>query len=187
MTGRNLRLKQCSKCSEYKPTSDFYKQSSAKDGLQSYCILCFKKVAKAKHDANPKYYLDRTRAWKKLNPEKVNAQNRRWAAKNPKKVLQMTRNYRAKNPETVSNHNHKRRDLKINNGNFVVTKSFIKKLYLSNCIYCGSKEKIQADHVIPLAKGGRHSEGNLVPACQKCNLDKRDKTITEWKKTKKNP
>lgn len=165
-------VKQCSRCEIYKPYSEYYKNNKTKDKYCSRCIHCTK---------------ESVRTWKKNNPEKVNAQNRRWSHKNPEKVLQFTRNYRIKNPDSVSNNNHKRRDLKINNGTFVVTKSFIKKLYSSDCVYCGSKEKIQADHVIPLTKGGRHSEGNLVPACQKCNLDKRGRTITEWKKAKRNP
>jgi 5-methylcytosine-specific restriction endonuclease McrA len=31
------------------------------------------------------------------------------------------------------------------------------------------------DHVTPLAKGGKHCAGNVVPACPECNSEKRDR------------
>ena len=48
------------------------------------------------------------------------------------------------------------------------------------CVYCGSTSKIVYDHFIPLAKGGPHVLGNLVPACQRCNSSKQDKDPKEW-------
>lgn len=29
------------------------------------------------------------------------------------------------------------------------------------------------DHVIPLARGGTSTEGNIVPSCRNCNRDKK--------------
>ena len=64
---------------------------------------------------------------------------------------------------------------------FSISNYEIEKLYNSNCFYCGASENITMDHVIPLSRGGKHSIGNIVPACGKCNYSKNDKTITEWK------
>ncbi len=36
------------------------------------------------------------------------------------------------------------------------------------------------DHVIPLSKGGEHSQSNIVAACLRCNGDKADLTLDEW-------
>ncbi len=44
------------------------------------------------------------------------------------------------------------------------------------CQYCGSGEKLTLDHVIPRAKGGKHSWDNVVTACEKCNGFKGDRT-----------
>lgn len=44
------------------------------------------------------------------------------------------------------------------------------------CIYCGSHENIQWDHIIAQSKGGR----TVVPACQDCNLSKSDKALMDW-------
>ncbi len=36
------------------------------------------------------------------------------------------------------------------------------------------------DHVVPLAQGGRSTQGNVVPACKRCNNQKQDMTAVEW-------
>jgi hypothetical protein len=50
------------------------------------------------------------------------------------------------------------------------------------CAYCGSRpEKLQREHVIPIARGGRHSAGNILPACPRCNGSKKAKLLSEWR------
>lgn len=49
------------------------------------------------------------------------------------------------------------------------------------CAYCGSGGKLTQDHIIPLARGGRHSIGNLIPACGRCNSSKNDRLLIEWR------
>lgn len=56
----------------------------------------------------------------------------------------------------------------------------VKINYQGECIYCKSKEKIVHDHFVPLAKGGPHVLGNIVPACNHCNSSKRDKDPKRW-------
>lgn len=43
------------------------------------------------------------------------------------------------------------------------------------CQYCGAKEDLTFDHVIPRSKGGLTTWGNVVTACSPCNLRKGDK------------
>lgn len=50
------------------------------------------------------------------------------------------------------------------------------------CVYCGGKPPdvtLQADHVIPVSKGGRGILENLVAACSDCNAGKSNKGIDE--------
>lgn len=50
------------------------------------------------------------------------------------------------------------------------------------CQYCGEHgKKLECDHVVPVAKGGAHTEDNLVAACFACNRSKRDKLVCEWR------
>lgn len=50
------------------------------------------------------------------------------------------------------------------------------------CAYCGGwPEVLQMDHVVPLARGGRHSLGNVLPACERCNSSKGGALLAEWR------
>lgn len=48
------------------------------------------------------------------------------------------------------------------------------------CAYCGKGGDMQIEHAVPIANGGTHAVGNILPACQTCNYSKRDKEIQSW-------
>ena len=50
-----------------------------------------------------------------------------------------------------------------------------------SCAYCGERKPLTMEHVVPLSRGGRHSIGNIIPACFSCNSSKRDRFIVEWR------
>jgi len=56
------------------------------------------------------------------------------------------------------------------------------------CYYCGQQtnpwREFCIDHFIATSKGGTTALSNLVPACSKCNAQKRDKTIEEFRVSK---
>jgi len=37
------------------------------------------------------------------------------------------------------------------------------------CAICGSKEKLEVHHIVPLSRGGASREDNLITLCQKCH------------------
>lgn len=43
------------------------------------------------------------------------------------------------------------------------------------CVYCGSAQNLQLDHIIPFSKGGATTLENLQLLCQKCNIEKSNK------------
>jgi CRISPR/Cas system Type II protein with McrA/HNH and RuvC-like nuclease domain len=52
-----------------------------------------------------------------------------------------------------------------------------------HCSYCVRPidfKTFHIDHEIPVSKGGQDRFENLFPACPKCNLEKGDKTLSEW-------
>lgn len=57
-------------------------------------------------------------------------------------------------------------------------KIFIRDKY--ECQYCGSKEDLEVDHIIPLSKGGNNEDDNLITACHTCNKLKSDKSLKEF-------
>ena len=56
----------------------------------------------------------------------------------------------------------------------------IREKWEHQCAYCGSKENITLDHVIPQAKGGTDHITNVVCACESCNRAKAHTDFYEW-------
>lgn len=63
--------------------------------------------------------------------------------------------------------------------NVVMTRQNIFKRDHSVCQYCGSRERLTIDHVVPKSRGGKSIWDNLVTACQRCNSLKGDQTPEE--------
>jgi hypothetical protein len=58
----------------------------------------------------------------------------------------------------------------------------LKVRYRNCCAYCGRpSDDLQREHVLPLARGGSHGVGNIVPSCPRCNYGKRTSLAVEWK------
>jgi 5-methylcytosine-specific restriction endonuclease McrA len=55
--------------------------------------------------------------------------------------------------------------------------------YRNRCAYCGKRsEVLHRDHIIPLSRGGRHSIGNLLPACPPCNYRKKARLLADFRR-----
>ncbi|MCS7074956.1 MAG: HNH endonuclease [Bacteroidia bacterium] len=47
------------------------------------------------------------------------------------------------------------------------------------CVYCGSRQHLTIDHLIPKSLGGKDTWENLVTACSNCNTKKGNLTLEE--------
>lgn len=70
--------------------------------------------------------------------------------------------------------------------NAKAARNFRKKwynFYGFHCAYCtvDCSDKPTIDHILPLCKGGGNTIDNLVIACYKCNREKGDKLLDEFK------
>ncbi|OKL37357.1 HNH endonuclease [Domibacillus mangrovi] len=50
----------------------------------------------------------------------------------------------------------------------------------NECAYCGKKEKLTFEHVVPFSKGGSFGKENIIPACSTCNSSKNDLDYDHW-------
>ena len=62
------------------------------------------------------------------------------------------------------------------------------KLNEGICHYCGKqfpRDELTMDHIVPVARGGTSTKGNVVPCCKQCNSDKKYLTPVEMLLRKK--
>lgn len=110
------------------------------------------------------------------------ARNYYWL--NVEVARQYSRKYRAANPEKRTAQSLRRRAREYGADCREVNRDDLHRLLVIadfRCTYCREKKKLVWDHVIPLARGGRHAIGNLAPACVTCNSSKNDLLLSEWR------
>jgi 5-methylcytosine-specific restriction endonuclease McrA len=176
--------RKCQVCKETKSIDDFGYQNRKLGKRKYLCISCdtarqrafyLKNKAallaykKTYYEENKPMLLDKQSSYRKSNPEKVKEQFDAW---------------RANSPEVVKANSKKRKARMRGAGIKKITPKEIKNLLAQKCFYCQQNDATQIDHVVPVARGGTHSIGNLLPACTSCNSSKNKWFITEWKMLK---
>ncbi len=67
------------------------------------------------------------------------------------------------------------REIKLSSGRQPIpddVKMFVWQRDGGHCVKCGSQEKIEFDHIVPVAKGGSNTSRNIQLLCEKCNRSK---------------
>ena len=118
--------------------------------------------------SNKEWLAEKKLAYRQANRELLAERSRSYQIANKELIAER----RAAHPENSAKHRHKRRALKAGNGVFLVSTKELKRIKSSPCVHCGAPGPSQIDHVVPIAKGGTHGIGNLMPLCQRCNGSK---------------
>ena len=107
-------------------------------------------------------------------------------AKDPRAHLAYMKKWRAANPERARAYvrlsGHRRRAAA--GGDFIRVEDWerLLKRYKGRCGYCNAKTaRIEADHRVPLSRGGLNTIANILPACPRCNRSKHTKTEVEFR------
>lgn len=131
------------------------------------CIECEKQRDRSR--------LETRRNWYNLNRESLNARARaRWSRR-----YQTNQDLRLYHRQKTQ---RRKAILRAQTALHVSSKQLCARFsqFGNRCAYCGASGDMQIEHVIPISKGGTHAIGNIVPACQNCNLSKRDKEAEQW-------
>lgn len=147
--------KLCGGCGVVLPMHRFAKLRSTVTHFASQCKTCNREKALA---------------WRLANPERVKKQIQRFTS-HPDAKIRRQQAYAS------------RRSRKLGNGGSH-TAADLRRLFnrfKGKCAYCGADAQ-HVDHVVPLARGGSNSIGNLLPACKSCNLSKHASLLIEWRR-----
>lgn len=144
-------VKTCRTCGQIKPVTDFTPNSWNPDGRQHHCRDCRRPIIRSASDA-----------WRAANPEKWSFQNR-----------EHVRRYGARVKLATAD---------------PVDLMKVLETHGMTCHICGepiteprgaSRRSLTFDHVIPISRGGTHTEDNLRPAHFSCNSRKNARPMSE--------
>ena len=153
------------------------------------CRECDRQYARRYREEHREKCRERCRRWYEQNREKASKYARRRREQNPELARELDRKPRTRNAEKMrryrrkyyqlnterwAEYNRQRRARKLEVLSDLTPEQWerIQEVYDHRCAYCGKKQKLTMDHVIPLSKGGSHSASNIVPACRSCNSRK---------------
>jgi len=134
-----------------------------------------------RRESKRRYYLE--------NVDKLRAnqrsQNRRKYAANPRAALDYYKHWRERNLERARAYvrvsGNKRRAASAGRHFTFAEWELLLRHHAGHCAYCGSTERIEADHRIPLCRGGSNEINNILPACRHCNRRKHRRTEEEFR------
>lgn len=195
-------MKRCTKCNRRRRYSQFNSDKSKKDGLYSSCKECRKKIRKDYYIKHREDLIEKASEWANENKERRKKIEAKYRSKNRRKEKLRTKRYREENPEKRRQTNRKyylnhpevayksvanRRARKMGATIGKIDYEEIKAIGI--CYLCNKKVNFKLkyphprsksfDHVVPLSKGGSHSQENVKLTHLRCNKRKTSKILKE--------
>ena len=187
-------MKTCNNCKKIKTLSEFNKDKSKRDGLQTFCRECKQTKDKTYAEKNREAARKRAKDWRKNNlqkakesckkwrnenPEKMAAYKKKWSKENKARKNKLASEWKKKNSHKVLANTRSRQALKLN-----ATPAWADKVAIDYIYYAAKViervygTKWHVDHIIPL-KGknvcGLHVQNNLQLLAPLDNLKKSNK------------
>ena len=139
----------------------------------------------------------KTAQWRKANPGRDKVVNRRWREEHPGYVAPSAKNRESVNAKWRAMYQRKaehyrgkaseKRARKVDVPGSHSEEEWLNLLafFKFSCAYCGADGKMTRDHVRPLSRPDlkpTNSIDNILPACRRCNSQKRDKADWEYRR-----
>lgn len=155
----------CRGCGTVKPLDSFQRLSPT--SRRGTCQACRNEAARGRYADNPEPTRAKVRLAYAAAPAPRLARQAEYRKANGPKLVQHTQAYRARKAAAT----------------IEVVDVVAVRASRSDCYLCGHELSgdIHMDHVVPLSRGGAHSNANLRPTHATCNLRKGDKLLSELK------
>jgi 5-methylcytosine-specific restriction endonuclease McrA len=166
----NLTGKECSKCGLVKPLRAFSLMPSSPDGRYPSCKVCKAAMERHRRRSNPEAIRALQAATRERNRERIRRQDRERRAANVERYRERDRRRWPQRREVRRPYNRlamRRRRV----GHDMHAEEYAERvLRFDPCAYCGKRTpNSHADHIEPIALGGRNGWENLTAACAVCN------------------
>lgn len=160
-------MKTCSTCKVEKSIEEFHKKAKR-------CKPCAIAASRLWASQNPERRREIGRSYYHRNPNKYRVNQQQWKKDNPEHAKFLSR---------VGSHVRRAR-IRGSSGTYTKTEwDALLMQYDYKCLCCGHEhketrwERLTADHVIPISKGGSNTIDNIQPLCYHCNYVKHSKII----------
>jgi 5-methylcytosine-specific restriction endonuclease McrA len=136
---------------------------------------------KARYAADPDAVKARTKAYRQANPEKVKAAIAAWCDANREHYRSIKRAYAKRRPDVGRKKQAERRARLASAFVEVVDYKDVLRAANGRCGICSGPlgDSVHFDHIVPLARGGKHQRSNIQAAHPRCNLRKGAKSLSE--------
>ncbi len=172
----NIIARDCRRCGETKPMDNFYidrKKNPGFNGRKSVCIDCELAANRDYHRSDKERTAARRAKWVKANRDVANSTQREWLARNKDRVNEKRKTYDAYSIrcKRVASLPHDWNDKDESTA----------LQHFGGCALTGDSERIQFDHVIPVAtECGGTVNWNMIPLRADLNVSKGHSNIFEW-------
>ncbi len=179
-----MSYKKCCKCGGLVHSHEF-------DEASETCHLCIELAAEAKKAEKAEY----GRKYREANRDSIAKKQKEYREANKEKIAEARKAYKAtpegwakhlagvkrwqkRNPDKMASTWAKRRATKLNADSDDWTRTELHEEAGGRCFYCNKEvtlRQMDADHYIPLSKGGSNLKSNMRCSCRSCNRKKHDK------------
>lgn len=140
------------------------------------CVECLRQHVTKYHGRHRSLRLEYFSELAKRDPAGNRRRSRKWYALNRDQAQAKNGEWKRQNPEAVRSHlrnsNARRRSTKLAGSVSAAEWRDVLARHSGRCAQCGSVERIEMDHIVPLSRGGAHSHDNVQPLCAPCNRRK---------------
>ena len=188
-------MKKCRGCGIEKPLEAFHRCKKVADGRKARCADCMNAENRQWRRDNPEKHDAAVRAWREQNSERYAASRARWEAANPGRRRSISvdpvdkarrlAEWKAANRDRVREYQRRRRAAGYGLPADSLDLDALWRESQGACGICGEAidralrwphpASASIDHILPLSKGGAHSQENAQWAHLRCNLRKGDR------------